>query len=234
MERQRTLRSVLRIIAGEFRSRTLAVPRGRDLTRPMGSRTREALFDLLRGWFDGATVLDLFAGVGTLGLEAASRGAARVVCVERDRFIARLLRENIHALRCEDRVTAIEGDAMAESTLSAFPRPVDLVLCDPPFSMAHEERASSGSPSTKGASRDLEPGDSTHARRAPSRDEHRLESMLPRLRPLFGEKGFLVIRRPEARRGEAGRIAGFDGPEVHGYGDQQWLHLHVPSKEIPS
>jgi len=197
----------------------------------MGGRTREALFDLLRGWFDGATVLDLFAGVGTLGLEAASRGAVRVVCVERDRFIARLLRENIRSLRCEDRVTVIEGDALASSTLAAFPRPVDVVLCDPPFAMAGDAPTPRGDEAPSPRFDDSDPPRSHEApSRGSARDSARLDAMLPRLRELFGDRGFLVLRLPSARRGAEGRIAGFDGPEVHGYGDQQWLHLYAPAR----
>ncbi len=222
---------MLRIIAGEFRSRPLAVPRGRDLTRPMGGRTREALFDLLRGWFEGAAVIDLFAGVGTLGLEAASRGAARVTCVERDRFIARLLRENIHALRCEDRVAVVEADALAESTVAALPRPVDIVFCDPPFVMASPE----GPRSARGADDDAGPGDEAgvvggrSSSRIAAREAARLDAMLARLRPLFADRGFLALRLPQPRRGAAGAIAGFTGPEIHGYGDQQWIHLYAPA-----
>lgn len=201
----------------------------------MGSRTREALFDMLRGWFDGATVIDLFAGVGTLGLEAASRGAARVACVERDRFIARLLRENIETLRCGDRVTVIEADALAESTMSALPRPADVILCDPPFALV-------AAPPVRGASQRPDPGDAATdeafdgrpaARaetRSAARDLARFGAMLARLRPLFGERGFLVIRLPEARRGAEGSIDGFVGPEIHNYGDAQWLHLYAPRR----
>jgi len=242
---------VLRIIGGDFRSRPLAVPQGHDLTRPMGSRTREALFNLLRGWFDGAIVVDLFAGVGTLGLEAASRGAARVVCVERDRTIVRLLRQNIEALRCGDRVTVIEGDALAEGTIAALPRPVDLVFCDPPFamviehadhSMGHEQMAHAGE------SNDLldavEPDESiglhrgarravrARTRSADRRDPARLEAMLRALPALFGPKGFLALRLPMPRRGAEGAIAGFAGPEIHGYGDQQWIHLYAPARFV--
>lgn len=174
----------------------------------MGGRTREALFDLLRGWCEDATVIDLFAGVGTLGLEAVSRGAIRVACVERDRFIARLLRENVRTLRCEERVTVVEADALSEGTLAALPRPADLIFCDPPFALAMD--AGAAGPSA-------------------ARDAARFAAMLPRLRALMGGRGFLALRLPEPRRGSEGRIAGFDGPEIHGYGDQQWIHLYAPS-----
>lgn len=267
----------------------------------MGSRTRGALFDLLRGWFDGTTVVDLFAGVGTLGLEAASRGAARVVCVERDRLIARLLRENVDALHCDDRVSVIEGDVLSESTLAALPKPVDIVFCDPPFAMVLESAAvpqlalrrepiethdadvtgvpdedgdieiafdpnaeRRAEPEFGGFGRDRDaaargefdlgkdPARPLRARRRPRPGEAvpdpmaaaiaratsnfhkelaRFNAMLARLRPLFGDRGFLALRLPEARRDAAGVIPGFDGPEIHGYGDQQWVHLYAPSKQ---
>lgn len=63
---------MLQILGGQFRSRKLQIPEGTQ-TRPMGSRTKEAIFNILRGWFEGANVLDIFAGVGTMGLEAAYR-----------------------------------------------------------------------------------------------------------------------------------------------------------------
>src|SRR5262245_15938357 len=80
--------AMLKIIAGEFRSRKLLTPDDGSVSRPYGARVKESIFNLLRGWFEGATVIDLFAGVGTMGLEAVSRGAARVFMVERDRHIA--------------------------------------------------------------------------------------------------------------------------------------------------
>ena len=68
---------MIKIIGGEYRSRKLLTPENESVSRPYGSRVKESLFNLLRGWFEGATVIDLFAGVGTMGLECASRGAAR-------------------------------------------------------------------------------------------------------------------------------------------------------------
>ncbi|HEY4614226.1 MAG TPA: RsmD family RNA methyltransferase, partial [Citricoccus sp.] len=84
-----------RIIAGQAGGLQLASVPG-DRTRPTTDRTREALFSWLaaRGWLDGTAVADLFAGSGALGGEAASRGAARVLLVEKDRRAAGVCRTN--------------------------------------------------------------------------------------------------------------------------------------------
>src|SRR4051794_41398460 len=86
----------MRIVAGRFGGRRLHAPPGRG-TRPTSDRVREALFSTL-GPLDGAVVLDLFAGSGALGIEALSRGAARVVLVERDARAAAVIRANLEAL----------------------------------------------------------------------------------------------------------------------------------------
>src|ERR1700674_233430 len=86
----------MRVIAGSHGGRRLKAPAGRR-TRPTSERVREALFAML-GPLGGETVLDLFAGTGALGIEALSRGAGRVVFVERDRAAALALSENLEAL----------------------------------------------------------------------------------------------------------------------------------------
>ena len=115
---------MLRIIGGEYRSRVLATPHGKDQTRPMGARTKEAIFNLLRGWFEEAHVLDLFAGVGTMGLEAVSRGAARVVMVERDRHVFQILQGNVHALGCGSRAIPVMADALGPVAIASAPAPI--------------------------------------------------------------------------------------------------------------
>ncbi len=119
-----------RLIAGRARGRRLKVPRG-DRTRPTADRTREALFSALehRTELIGARVLDLFAGAGTLGLEAASRGAARVVLVEADPGVVRVLRENVAAVGGEIELVR----SRVERFLAGPPEPFDLVLLDPPY-----------------------------------------------------------------------------------------------------
>ena len=122
----------LRIIAGEWRGRKMQAPVG-DTTRPTADRTRETLFSMLVsriGDFDGLAVADLFAGSGTLGLEALSRGAGSCIFVEQDAAALRALRANIAALRA-----APQCDVRASSVLALGPAkaPLDLVLLDPPY-----------------------------------------------------------------------------------------------------
>ena len=86
----------MRIIAGTHRGRRIAAPKGGH-TRPTGDRVREALFNLV-GPVDGASVLDLYAGSGALGLEALSRGARRCVFVDTDGAACRAIRANLETL----------------------------------------------------------------------------------------------------------------------------------------
>lgn len=106
-----------RIIAGFAGSLTLAVPRSG--TRPTSDRVREAIFSALeaRDAIDGASVLDLYAGSGALGLEAASRGAAEIVLVEKARAAADVCRRN--------------ADAITRAAVGTF----DLVFIDPPYDL---------------------------------------------------------------------------------------------------
>ena len=195
---------MLHVLAGEFRSRILKTPTDDALTRPMGSRTKEGLFNVLRGWFEGARVLDLFAGVGTLGLEAVSRGAIKVVMVEKDRKIFALLRDNIVSLGCADRAIAVQADALGEAAIMAAEPEVNVVLMDPPFALVETEEGLK-----------------------------EVFDQAGRTRKLFLEKGFLVIRLPTVSDPPPA-IEGFDGPEIRAYGNQQNLLLYMPHFESKS
>lgn len=121
----------MRIIAGRWRGRPLAAPKGAT-TRPTADRTREALFSMLAsrlGTFEGVRVADLFAGSGALGLEALSRGAASCLFVEQDRTALDTLRANAEKLGLE------RPDVRAASVLGLGPaqQPLDLILMDPPY-----------------------------------------------------------------------------------------------------
>lgn len=128
-----------RIVAGTAGGRTLQVPRSG--TRPTSERVREALFSRLDhlGAVGGARVLDLYAGSGALGLEAASRGAERVTLVETSRPAAELCRRNARALglRAVDVVPQ-----KVETYLAGVPArgaaPAHLVLLDPPYDVTEE------------------------------------------------------------------------------------------------
>ncbi len=119
----------VRIIAGRWRGRRLPVP---DLPglRPTPDRVRETLFNWLAPWVEGAACLDLFAGTGALGLEAASRGARRVVMVDESDPVAAGLRERVTELGARGvEVHRAEGLAWLRRANERF----DVVFLDPPF-----------------------------------------------------------------------------------------------------
>jgi 16S rRNA (guanine966-N2)-methyltransferase len=121
----------MRIIAGEWRGRPLAAPKG-DTTRPTADRSREALFSMLTsriGSFEELAVADLFAGSGALGLEALSRGAASCLFVEQDKPALDALRANIAKLGAKG-AEVRPGSVMALGPARA---PLDLILMDPPY-----------------------------------------------------------------------------------------------------
>lgn len=125
-----------RIVAGTAGGRTLVVPKG--TTRPTSDRVREALFSRLehRGVVDGARVLDLYAGSGALGLEAASRGAAAVTLVDSGRQAVAACRRNAATLGLRQVTTAA---AAVHTFLSGAGTPYDLVLLDPPYDIAEAD-----------------------------------------------------------------------------------------------
>ena len=125
----------MRIVAGAWRGHPLIAPPG-TATRPTADRVRQALFDMLlhaswgcRETVEGVRVLDVFAGTGTLGLEALSRGAAHATFIEHDRAALAALRANIAACRAQDRCTVLAIDALAVPPGEA----ASLVFLDPPY-----------------------------------------------------------------------------------------------------
>jgi len=124
----------VRIIAGEKKGHRIAAPRG-VTTRPTSDFVRETAFNLI-GPVDGATVLDVFAGSGALGLEALSRGAERATFVESDRDACRTINANLDKLRLK--ATVLCQDALR--ALAAERAAYDLVLADPPYDYAGLDR----------------------------------------------------------------------------------------------
>ncbi|NTW62191.1 16S rRNA (guanine(966)-N(2))-methyltransferase RsmD [Candidatus Saccharibacteria bacterium] len=121
----------LRIISGKFGGRTISAPDGR-LTHPMGDRIRGSLFNIINDELDGAEVLDVFAGTGSLGLESLSRGAKHATFVERDRVASRILNENIKSLGVEYSTTAIQiglGTFIDKNQDKSY----DVIFADPPY-----------------------------------------------------------------------------------------------------
>ncbi len=128
----------MRIIGGEWRGSRLPVP---DLPglRPSGDRCRETLFNWLQPHIQGAECVDLFAGSGSLGLEAASRGAAQVILIEKLILAVRILQEDIDRLKA-DKVSVLATDAL--QWLHDCPaRSLDIAFIDPPFGLHLETRS---------------------------------------------------------------------------------------------
>ncbi len=131
-----------RIVAGRWKGRTLRTPTG-TTTRPTGEKMRAALGNALQatGALEGASVLDLYAGTGALGLELVSRGAASLVAVEKDRHALEVLRANVSALAAgapDVVVEVVAGDvrgALGRLTGRRF----DVVLADPPYDLPDVE-----------------------------------------------------------------------------------------------
>ena len=133
--------ALTRIIAGAARGRRLAVPKG-TVTRPTSDRAREGLFatvTTIHGPLHGARVLDLYAGSGAVGLEALSRGAARVVFVESDARAAQVIRANLASV-------ALPGGELARGQVQRFldrgpgaEAAFDLVVADPPYAASEAE-----------------------------------------------------------------------------------------------
>ena len=134
-----------RIVAGSRKGRRLQTPTG-ALTRPTTDRVREALFSALASWagtaaeppsdaLGGLAVLDLYAGSGAIGLEAASRGAAPVLLVESDARTAALARRNVDALELRVGVRATTVETLARS---APDRAYDVAFVDPPYALASD------------------------------------------------------------------------------------------------
>ncbi len=192
---------MIRITGGEYSSRQLIEPGTGETSRPYQARTREAVCNLLRGWFEDAQVLDLFAGVGTMGLEAVSRGATNVVLVEKSRETFARLQQNIERLGCGDRARAVHGDALSPHIAAIAPRPVDLLFVDPPYALMTDENA-----------RPL------------------VLQQITSLCAVMAEPAFAVLRSPLGPDEVDLAIDDWNGPEPHHYGSQHWVLLYEPAR----
>ncbi|QOJ01863.1 MAG: RsmD family RNA methyltransferase [Phycisphaeraceae bacterium] len=158
---------MFRIISGEFRRRQLLTPRDSATTRPIPDRVKESVFSLLRGHCEGAAVFDAFAGTGPIGLEALSRGASRVVMVERDREVFKLLEANVRTLSVGARCDLVLGDALGVGAAARCPRPVHLMFFDPPYPLVRDALGWS-----------------------------RVKAQIERLIPHLDDSGYAVLRTP--------------------------------------
>lgn len=121
----------LRLISGKYGNRQLQAPDGR-LTHPMSERVRGSLFNIINNELQGANVLDAFAGTGSLGLEALSRGANHTTFIERDRLAYKILLENIKMLNCVEKTTSIQAGVSSwiKNNQNIL---YDIIFVDPPY-----------------------------------------------------------------------------------------------------
>jgi len=126
----------MRVIAGEFRSRPLVAPEGNQ-TRPTPDRLRESLFSALGDRVEGCVFFDGYAGSGSVGIEALSRGAKRAIFVEKHPQALVALRANLDKLQLNDRALVISGSVAkmgAKMGAKVLPQQVaDIVFLDPPY-----------------------------------------------------------------------------------------------------
>jgi len=133
----------MRIITGKYKGRQLETPEDESITRPITDRVKESLFNKLfsMGALDGGNVIDAFAGTGTLGLEALSRGMAHCTFIERHRKIGELLSGNIESLGLTlgSDAHVLHSDALTAGWMNLLPkRPVSLIFLDPPYPLAQD------------------------------------------------------------------------------------------------
>jgi 16S rRNA (guanine966-N2)-methyltransferase len=134
----------MRIVAGRLRGRRLAAPSGMSI-RPTSDRTRESVFNILsaRLEFEGARVIDLFAGTGALGIEALSRGASFALFVDDSTEGRALIRANVETLGLQGVTKIFRRDATDLGRPGTMP-PFDLAFADPPYGRSLGEKAASG------------------------------------------------------------------------------------------
>lgn len=126
----------MRVIAGRFRSRQIKSLPGLDV-RPTPDRMRESLFSILAPRIEGAFFIDAYAGTGAVGIEALSRGASRVVFIERKDAAVATIRENLTALGAGSRAQVVKG-----AVTMVLPRyHADIVFLDPPYPQEREYKA---------------------------------------------------------------------------------------------
>lgn len=128
----------MRIIAGQFRNRTLIAPKGNS-TRPTAGQLRESVFNMMQHHIEDAYFLDLFAGSGAMGLEALSRLGARSVFVESDREAIKAIKTNIQNLGVEKQSELLCGNVLTFlPKLAKRERKFDIIYADPPYAITTE------------------------------------------------------------------------------------------------
>jgi len=191
-------KTAMRVIAGLHRSRKLLAPKDASTTRPITDRVKTSLFDRLAaaGLFEGeCAVLDLFAGTGSLGIEALSRGATHCTFVERDKPILKLLAQNLDLLNLRPQSTVVPADAMGHGLVPRlWHKPYHLIFCDPPYVLTTEAEACA-----------------------------KVTEQMARLAEVAAPGAWMTLRTSEHAEGLAS--AGWDGPTQWGYGSMTvWVY----------
>lgn len=137
----RELVSVLRVIGGEFRGRSLASVPG-DSTRPPLAKVRGAVANILAEYIEDSRVVDLFSGTGSYSIELLSRGATRATCIDKNPKAVEIIRANLASLGIEPRVRLIIGDAIRViGTLEKTDIPYTIALVAPPYFTGLDKQA---------------------------------------------------------------------------------------------
>jgi len=197
----------MRIIAGNHRGRTILPPEDDQTTRPITDRVKENLFNRLQSlgmlsdeeglW----SVLDIFSGTGTLGIESLSRGAARCTFVDQDRGAVDRLQQNLDTLDLAGQSHIVNGSALGGYWLASVPPgSVRVAFVDPPYKMVEDD--------------DTRP---------------QVLALVERLLPTLEEGGVTVVRTPEPV--ELPEVAGYDGPAMSVYGKMRLHFYQSPLAE---
>lgn len=197
----------MRIIAGTHRGRNILPPEDDQTTRPITDRVKENLFNRLQSLGmlsdeeappEGWSVLDIFSGTGTLGIESLSRGAARCTFVDQDRGAVDRLRQNLDTLALTDQSHIVHGSALGGYWLASVPPgSVRVAFVDPPYKMVEDA--------------DTLPG---------------VLALVERLLPTLEEGGVTVVRTPEPV--ELPEVVGYDGPAIAVYGKMRLHFYQSP------
>lgn len=196
----------MRIIGGIHRSRHIDPPDDYETTRPITDRVKVAAFDRLAnvGMFEEGHALDIFAGTGSLGIEALSRGSETCTFVERDRRAREILSKNLDLLRLTDHATILSANALTTGWLATLPhKPLRVVFCDPPYPMMEDDE-------TRPQILDL------------------IRAVLPLLEP----GGVVMLRTPDHITPDP--VAGFSEPKHHTYGSMMLTFYQAPLPEPAS
>ncbi|MBR5497269.1 MAG: 16S rRNA (guanine(966)-N(2))-methyltransferase RsmD [Clostridia bacterium] len=128
----------MRVITGTAKGRRLMTLEGEDI-RPTSDKVKGAVFNSIQFDIEGRTVLDLFAGSGSLGIEALSRGAAKAVFVDLNRQAVRVVNENLEHCKLKENATVFNGDSL--SYLKTTRERFDIVFIDPPYNKQLAQKA---------------------------------------------------------------------------------------------